>query len=987
MSALRNCLKGIMLLLLLSSLLATEAGAQGYRLTFGIWGGGPYMDEGCQMVKLNPMPDGRIYGLMRYPNDEADYLFTESKPNRLITTAESSDAFQGDRHLFAHDLYTENGDTAFVLEDGYPSNGGPFTVTLCKYFAEKQFVGTYTYNKFRSLWRTTIFQADGGKDAFAHAFEVLPDGFVSLCSREDLNAPGNFDLVLLKTDFEGQVLWTKTYPTPQNDYGIEIRPSADGGFFLLKGIRSATPETYAFSLLKVDATGNLLWEQALSQPGASELAQGLYLAADGNLLLSGVSHSNGLDPFVLKIDPAGAQLWRRDLAMPQRGCLQNHIIEDQQQNIVLAATVVDSTAANETDIFMLKLDADGNALKEVNLGRPGRDDVANALELRHDGTYIMGGYVVGPTASVLRIAMLMKTDTAGVIKAGRIEGNVFDDQNVDCLASAGEAPMSGWKIKAFQDSVRTFYGVTDALGNYSIPCDTGNYILSLIPPNVYWQVCANDIPITVGYLDTVTQDFGVQSLLDCPFMTIDHEVNRMRPCDTTTFTVNYCNQGTVAAENAYVVMTLEPELDFLESQIPPSAVNGDTLIFPLGTVVAGACGVFTFKAKLDCATPEFAAVCSEAHIYPDSLCLPEPLGWSGAYIVANGVCDGDSVRFTIKNIGAQPMAQPLEYIVIEDAVLLKQQSFQLAPGETMPVALPAVGTTYHLIADQEPNAPGNGLPIAAVEACTGSSGNAPSFGFTNQFPFNEAEPFISVGCWLARTSFDPNDKQAEPLGFGEAHHVFANTEIEYTIRFQNTGSDTAYKVVLIDTLSNFLDPATVRPGASSHPYRFEMDARGTLRFEFTGINLPHKAVNEAASQGFVHFRVAQRRDNPVGTRIENQAGIYFDYNLPILTNTTWHTVHEPWIRLVTAAPEGPNTTMQLQVAPNPMSTWALLTLKTPVEGEKQLVLYDVQGRELRREVFAQNQLLLQRHALPAGVYFYKVTGAAGILAQGRLVVE
>lgn len=58
------------------------------------------------------------------------------------------------------------------------------------------------------------------------------------------------------------------------------------------------------------------------------------------------------------------------------------------------------------------------------------------------------------------------------------------------------------------------------------------------------------------------------------------------------------------------------------------------------------------------------------------------------------------------------------------------------------------------------------------------------------------------------------------------------------IRFQNTGNDTAFLVVIRDQLPPELDPAGVRPGAASHPYRFEMVGKDQLSFTFSNILLP-----------------------------------------------------------------------------------------------------------------------------------------------------
>jgi hypothetical protein len=143
---------------------------------------------------------------------------------------------------------------------------------------------------------------------------------------------------------------------------------------------------------------------------------------------------------------------------------------------------------------------------------------------------------------------------------------------------------------------------------------------------------------------------------------------------------------------------------------------------------------------------------------------------------------------------------------------------------------------------------------------------------------------VSIGP-IVRGSFDPNDKEVSPQGLGSAGDIFPGTELTYGIRFQNTGTATAFTVIIRDTLDPALDIGTVQPGASSHSNMFEILGQRELRWTFVDINLPDSNVNEPASHGFVSFKAHILPEVPFGTVLNNTAGICFDYNLPVLTNT------------------------------------------------------------------------------------------------------
>jgi len=140
-------------------------------------------------------------------------------------------------------------------------------------------------------------------------------------------------------------------------------------------------------------------------------------------------------------------------------------------------------------------------------------------------------------------------------------------------------------------------------------------------------------------------------------------------------------------------------------------------------------------------------------------------------------------------------------------------------------------------------------------------------------------------------SYDPNDK-LEDTGFGEQGYVLVDGELEYTVRFQNTGNDTAYTVLIRDELSSSLQWPTLQPIAWSHPVQTTVSDDGEVTFLFENIYLVDSATNPTGSQGFVKFRIAIDSDVQPGDQIFNTAGIYFDQNSPIITNTTVNTVFQ-----------------------------------------------------------------------------------------------
>ncbi|MEO8770529.1 MAG: T9SS type A sorting domain-containing protein [Ferruginibacter sp.] len=135
---------------------------------------------------------------------------------------------------------------------------------------------------------------------------------------------------------------------------------------------------------------------------------------------------------------------------------------------------------------------------------------------------------------------------------------------------------------------------------------------------------------------------------------------------------------------------------------------------------------------------------------------------------------------------------------------------------------------------------------------------------------------------VVRGSYDPNDKTSTPTL--TPAQVSNGTYIDYLVRFQNTGNDTAFTVVITDELDAQLQASSVQMIAASHPALIRRTGN-LLTFEFIDIQLPDSNVNEPASHGYIRFRVKPLATLAIGSIIPNDANIYFDYNSPVLTNT------------------------------------------------------------------------------------------------------
>ncbi len=572
-----------------------------------------------------------------------------------------------------------------------------------------------------------------------------------------------------------------------------------------------------------------------------------------------------------------------------------------------------------------------------------------------------------------------------------LNGRVVNDVDQDCVAAAGETGLAGWIITAASAS-DTFNAITNGLGAYSFSLPLGNYSISATGPSASWSVC---LPIPDADLSTagqvITTDIPVQAIVNCPELSVTLTSPILRRCFPSAYYITVCNLGTETALSPQVTLTLDGFMTYQGSQLVPASIDGQVITWNLSSLEPGACRTFSVFALVSCNATLGQTHCSEVSVTPDPLCAPATGNWSGANLVLQGECTPEEVRFLIRNSGTGDLVNPVQYIVIEDAVMLMQNPGsidQLPIDEETVFSFPANGSTYTFSLEQATGHPyAQQSPTIVVEGCGVNGQGNFSTGWTSQFPLQTTTPATAIFCLPNVGSYDPNDKSALPTGYGEKHYLKAGEEINYRIRFQNTGTDTAFTVVIRDTLAPWLDVTTLRRGNASHANRLDIQGERTLVFSFDNILLPDSTTNLEGSNGFVDFYIRTRENTPLETRVENTAAIYFDFNEPVLTNTIFHTIGENFIEIATWVNE-PGSNIGWKVYPNPTPGAAVLELaNSAVGGTKILVITDANGREVRRLAFDGNRLELS-NPLPSGWYALRLLDASGkLMGSGKLVVR
>ena len=241
----------------------------------------------------------------------------------------------------------------------------------------------------------------------------------------------------------------------------------------------------------------------------------------------------------------------------------------------------------------------------------------------------------------------------------------------------------------------------------------------------------------------------------------------------------------------------------------------------------------------------------------------------------------------------------------------------------------------------------------------------------------------SLQCLNVRASFDPNMKEVYPLGEGIDGRVRPDTDLNYTIYFQNTGTFTAYNIYILDTLDDqHLNVSSLEILESSHPMELYVIEGNILRFNFNNIMLPDSNSNEPLSHGFVTYKIKQKQNLNTGTVINNSASIYFDFNPPIYTNETVTTIDAT---LNVKEVEKLKAEKFFTLYPNPAGD--IFTIKFEKHIKKgDLFIVDITGKIVwHDEVESQKQISVKH--LPNGIYNVIIQSENKISKEKLLIIK
>jgi hypothetical protein len=237
---------------------------------------------------------------------------------------------------------------------------------------------------------------------------------------------GGTDVYMVKTDVTGDTLWTRAYGDTLGEHGRCVQQTADGGYVVAGMTQSFGAGSDDFYLLKTDADGDTLWTRTYGG-SESDIGYSVRQTSDGGYIMTGNTYSSGAghsDVYLVKTDADGDTLWTRTYGGSEWDDARS--IQQTSDSGYVVAGFTNSFGAGSYDIWLLKTDTNGDTLWSGVYGGSGEDQ-GYSVQQTTDGGYIIAGYTYSFGAGSADV-YLVKTDADGAAVWTRTYGGSSIDK-------------------------------------------------------------------------------------------------------------------------------------------------------------------------------------------------------------------------------------------------------------------------------------------------------------------------------------------------------------------------------------------------------------------------------------------------------------------------------------------------------------------------------------------------------------------------------
>jgi len=261
-----------------------------------------------------------------------------------------------------------------------------------------------------TLWTRTY----GGAVADTGYFvQQTSDGGYVVAGYTNSFGAGGYDVYVIKTNSSGDTLWTRTYGGTGNDYGYSVRQTPDGGYIVVGSTLSFGAGFSDVWLIKTNASGDTLWTKTYGGI-YQDYGRSVWQTSDSGYVIAGYTDSygaGGTDVYLIKTNANGDTLWTSTCG----GSLFDEGLSVQQTSDggYITAGLTNSIDPASYDVYLVKTNSSGDTLWTRAYDGWVYDDYGYSVQQTTDGGYIVAGFTLSDFTYY--DVWLIKTDENGLL--------------------------------------------------------------------------------------------------------------------------------------------------------------------------------------------------------------------------------------------------------------------------------------------------------------------------------------------------------------------------------------------------------------------------------------------------------------------------------------------------------------------------------------------------------------------------------------------